>query len=103
LPWIRIHLAKDGIYLSLQGQRSHILLGCRESALLASREVPGAPLKAAAGRATTFKLQNKESKCWAMSFSMVRDAWKANASNAVAAFKIRWIADGLPLPLSARN
>jgi hypothetical protein len=31
--------------------------GCRESALRASREVPGAPLKAAAGQATAVKLQ----------------------------------------------
>ena len=33
--------------------------GCRESALRASRDVPGAPLKAAAGRATAVKLQTK--------------------------------------------
>ncbi len=32
--------------------------GARESALRASRAVPGAPLKAAAGRATAVKLQN---------------------------------------------
>jgi hypothetical protein len=31
--------------------------GFRESALRASREVPGVPLKAAAGRATVAKLQ----------------------------------------------
>jgi hypothetical protein len=43
-----------------------------------------APVKAAAGRATVVKLQTK-----------VRDAWKAYASDAAAAFTIGWIADGL--------
>ena len=32
-----------------------------------------------------------------------RDAWKAYASDAAAAFTIGWIADGLPLPPSAGN
>ncbi|HEX7445592.1 MAG TPA: hypothetical protein VF300_04305 [Methanothrix sp.] len=42
----------------MQRQRSHILPGGRESALRPSRAmVGGAPLKAAAGRATTAKLQ----------------------------------------------
>ena len=42
---------------------------------------------AAAGQATVFKLQTR-----------VRDAWKAYASDAAAAFTIGWIADGQPLP-----
>jgi nucleoside phosphorylase len=33
----------------------------------------------------------------------VRDAWKAYASDTAAAFTMEWIADGLPLPPSARN
>lgn len=32
-----------------------------------------------------------------------RDAWKVYASDAAAAFTVGWIADGLPLPPSARN
>ncbi|MDD2754917.1 MAG: HEAT repeat domain-containing protein [Methanothrix sp.] len=32
-----------------------------------------------------------------------RDAWKEYASDAAAAFTVGWIADGLPLPPSARN
>ena len=32
-----------------------------------------------------------------------RDAWKAYASDVAAAFTVGWIADGLPMPPSARN
>ena len=32
-----------------------------------------------------------------------RDAWKAYASDAAAAFVVGWIAEGLPLPPTARN
>jgi len=50
----------------LQGQRSHILPGFRESALRASRAMVGAPLKAEAGRATTMvRLQTiRMSRCF---------------------------------------
>jgi hypothetical protein len=45
------------IYLMLAGEHSHILHECRESACGPPALWLGAPLKAAAGRATAVKLQ----------------------------------------------
>ena len=43
---------------------SHILWECRESALRPTRALPGVPLKAAAGQATTIKPQtDREFQC----------------------------------------
>ena len=68
---LECHSTADRIYLdAMQGQRSHILPGCRESACGPPALWFGAPLQAAAGRATTVKLQtNKESKCWPCLFA----------------------------------
>ena len=48
---------QTGLRRFRQGQHQHILPGFRESALRASRAMVGVPLKAAAGQATTAKLQ----------------------------------------------